>query len=271
VVKFTVTAVKPLWAIVFGVVVIGGGVALYEAAYGSSNSSINATNSSVQSGTLSTVVQSSKTITTVSSSASVTNNNSSTGFAIPPQSDFYSFGNIPSMTSSNYEGWQMPADTLLSTTFNTTETVVPGQFSVSVNVLPYNLSASTTIYLGLYVNGQLFAQTVENLGTSHAIPAAMVGQPTVISAGNAIANFTDDSASVAAAHFLSNPLPAGSTITFTEFANAPIWIQVVHAGTLMSYETSGTASIPTTPPSLVDATPIPVPLDIEGQGNLVEA
>lgn len=176
------------------------------------------------------------------------------------------------LSSAGFQGWQMPANVLVSSSHNTTQGIT-GELSVNINVLPYDVSANTTLYMGLYVNGNLVAHMTQRLGNSHAQAATMIGEPSVISGNQLMANFTADNETPGVAVQLGNSLAAGSVITFTAYTNSPIWVQVAPIGTLKSYETTGAAAISTSLPSnlLANATQVPVQLYIQGQGIKVAA
>jgi hypothetical protein len=238
-------------AIVFCAALVVGGVALYELSYGATNTN------TIQSG-----------MTTATTGILTPNGINSTiysGALDTPPSNSITLGNSPTTPLLSYKAWLMPANVLISTTFNTTR-ALGGGFRISVNVLPDAATQNSTVYLGLYINGKLAAHTVQDFSSAPIAPAPMVGQPTSVG-DSQVANFSTGSATFGVALNHDTSIPAGSVITFTEYANAPTWVQADPTGTFISYETTGTAAITIAPPSLANATPVPVPLDIEGDGN----
>ena len=134
---------------------------------------------------------------------------------------------------------------------------------MTFNLVPFNYTANTILYLGLYVNGKLMKNTTTNFSQSHAIRASMVGSPTN-TPGGAIANFTDSTESTGVSIVpLINPLPAGTTITVTAYVSSPVWVQTTPSGTHSS-EATGTAPVPSVLPPATTTMAPPRPLLVQG-------
>ena len=172
----------------------------------------------------------------------------------------YFFGN--NITASS--AWQMPANTLVSTSFVTTHRI-SGNLLMTIYTITYGLSENTELTLGLYVNGVLESDNTLNASQTHAITDSLVGQAVDTSTGQ-IANFTQETQGYQAALSLSASLPAGTTITLTAFSNSPIWIRTTQAASGQSYELSGASAIPRTLPGNASATAVPS-LCIQGDAN----
>jgi hypothetical protein len=202
--------------------------------------------------------------TTLASSAVVSSGIPQGGPASDNPDQFYGFGN----TVTNSEGWEMPAGVLVSTTFVTTESS-NSFLALMTNVFPYDVAQNTTLYLGLYLNGNLNVTRTEQMGASPVPTASMLGQPAKIG-GSVVANFTSSTVSYAAVFHLANPLPAGTTVTLTMYVNSPIWVQLGNNGTSPSFEAPSSTPLPTVLPTALQPSQaqavnrIPVQLAIEG-------
>jgi hypothetical protein len=152
----------------------------------------------------------------------------------------YSFGNYAPSNTSEWTGWLMPASTLVSTSFVMAQNINQS-ITVSNSLYPYQLGQNATIYIGLYINGQLGGNSTSDMSDTHAHPASMIGQPLNSSAGET-ARFSASTESYGAAYSFDS-LPAGTTVTITMFVTAPIWIQVATDGT-PSYEVANTVPLP---------------------------
>ncbi len=172
----------------------------------------------------------------------------------------YSFGN----TATNNGGWKMPADTLVSTSFVTTH-AMSGFVSVTVYVIPYAITPTTQLHLGLYVNGALMSSNTVDVSKSRAPIASVVGQIASIPTGE-VANFTKSLQGYQAFYPLSNSLPVGTTIGVVAYSNSPIWIQTAQTAVAHSYATSGISTLPKFVPTLSAATMVP-DLCIGGESN----
>lgn len=142
------------------------------------------------------------------------------GAVLPSSSNNYIFGS----TGRNFTGWLMPAHTLVSTSY-TTDQSLNGFVSATLNVFPYALPQSGTLYLGLYVNGKLAASSSYDLGQSVAHQAA-VSQYLVNGSGNALASFTPSLEGYSVTLFLHSSLPSGTVVTVTAYVSDPIWVQI---------------------------------------------
>jgi len=173
------------------------------------------------------------------------NQHSSSGPALNSGQSTYFFGNSASGTSTNLSGWQMPANTLVSTSFVTNHTL-NGFLSVTIYVIPHDLGKNTQLTLGLYVNGALKSTNTVNASQSIAPSASMLGQAVDTSTGK-IANFSKSIQGYQAAISpLSSAIPSGTTITLVALSNSPVWIELAQAVSSHSYETGTSSSLPET-------------------------
>ena len=193
------------------------------------------------------------------------------GVGLHDNTSVYSFGNIANGNTTYFTGWSMPANTLVSTSFVTTNSI-NGFLAVTFNVFPYQVSQNTTIYLGLYIDGQLRGSSTSNMSDSRARQATMLGRPTDAQGGQ-IANFTRALEGYSASILnIVNPVPAGVTVTLTAFVTSPIWVQVA-AGGSHSIESPSNAPIPSTLPNdMISAKTtrlmvVPVTLCVGGETN----
>jgi hypothetical protein len=177
----------------------------------------------------------------------------------------YLFGN----TGSVFRGWQMPEDTLLTTSFVTTQSV-HNWLVLSINVFPFEAAQNTTLYLGLYVNGQLVANNSDDVSQNHAHQAVMEGQPVAVQ-GSRLANFSSSLEAYAVSVELSDVLPVGTTVSLAAIVTSPIWIQTGSSGST-SHLTPDTAMLPASIPQALLSTEAAgvsaaaVDLSIDGSG-----
>jgi hypothetical protein len=173
------------------------------------------------------------------------NRSESGGLQAIDGSALYKFGNY----ATNFTGWQMPANVLTSTSFVTTQDIYGG-LQASFNFFPYQMGTNTTLYLGLYIDGQLKASRTVDISQTHARPASMVTQPINLP-GGPIANFTHSIDSYSVPYTFSTPIGTNTVITLTAFATSPIWVQTATGGAgSLSYELSGiTNPLPSSLPS----------------------
>ena len=174
------------------------------------------------------------------------------------QTGYYFFRNGKTGTT----GWQMPANTLVSTSFVLNQSI-NGFLGMNFNLIPFDYSANTILYLGLYVNGELMNNSTTNFSQSHAIRASMVGSPTN-TPGGTIANFTDSTESAGVSIVpLINSLPVGTTITVTAYVTSPVWVETTPTGTYSS-EATGTTPVPSVLPPATTTMAPPRPLLVQG-------
>jgi len=147
---------------------------------------------------------------------------SSSGFGavLPSSSSNYIFGSL----GRDFIGWQIPSNAAISTSYTTNQSL-NGFVSATLNVFPYSLPKSGTLYLGLYVNGKLAANSSYDLGQSVAHPAAVV-RYLVNGSGSALASFTPSLEGYSVTLFLHSSLPSGTVITITTYVSNPVWVQI---------------------------------------------
>lgn len=163
------------------------------------------------------------------------------GFAlrIPSASNNYFFGS----SGSDFTGWLMPTRTLVSTSYTTNQSI-NGFVGATLNVFPYHLPQSGMLYLGLYVNGRLAANSSYNLGQSVAHPAKIV-QDIVNASGNALASFTPSLEGYSVTLFLHSPLSSGTVVTVTAYVTDPVWVQIDASAPGLSYIQPTSSPVPT--------------------------
>ncbi|MDG7008266.1 MAG: hypothetical protein JRN06_08470 [Nitrososphaerota archaeon] len=165
------------------------------------------------------------------------------------------FGN----PASNYTGWLLPSDTLVSTTFVANKSV--NQFvSGVVNVFPYQTSQGGTLTLGLYINGNLSAYQSYAISQSVAQPATIQNS----TSGNYV-HFSHSLSVYTVTLFLHSALPAGTTVTITAYDTGSLWIQMGGIGSVASYAATSTGALPKTLPMTYpqEATPYPLSIQVE--------
>ncbi len=152
-------------------------------------------------------------------------------------------------TSSNGSvGWEVPANTMISTSFVTDESLSTFLNAVP-SIIPYNIQSNSSIYFGLYVNGDLKANMSYNMSNGN-YSSAGVTRTIQNQNGDNLAVFTNDFVGYSVSFSLSGgtSIPSGTTITVLMFANNPVWFQVANSdSSIHSYETSvpsGTTSLP---------------------------
>ena len=144
-------------------------------------------------------------------------------------------------SENGFSGWQMPADTLISTSYLTNQTL--SKFlAATFNVFPYEVQGGTILYLGLYMNGQLANSQKYTLTGTYETPASI---KTISKDG--VANFSTSMLGFTVSQFpLSSPITAGTEVTVTAWASNPIWVQLDFASIAHSFETFTSSSyVPT--------------------------
>jgi hypothetical protein len=187
--------------------------------------------------------------------------------AVGSSSPLVFFGNNASTTS----GWLMPANTLVITSFATTKSL-NGAVETEISVFPYDIAPNATLYLGLYVDGQLSSNRTLDLTQNHAHPASMIGQPSELQ-GSEVANFTAALESYQVSIVpLTTSLPIGTILTVTAYVTSPIWVQQ-GTGSSISYEATATDPIPAAIPqdwltsASSDLIAVPIRLTIGGDSD----
>lgn len=181
------------------------------------------------------------------------------GLALPDSSNNYIFGS----SGSDFTGWLMPADTLVSTSYITNHSL-NGFVSATLSVFPYRLPQNGTLYLGLYVNGKLVANDSYDVWQSVAYPAAIL-QNLVNRSGDALATFTPSLEGYSVTLFLHNSLRSGTVIGVTAYVSSPIWVQIDSgAQGLSSVEP---ASIPLPTSLEAEQASAPYTLSVQVQSN----
>jgi hypothetical protein len=210
------------YALVFALIVAGGGIGAYLMAFG------------------------------------VPEQNKQTVGPIVPGADaeVYFFGN----NATGYAGWEMPAETLVSTSIVASSAFESG-IDLELAVFPYNVAPNTILYLGVYANGALIANSTQSVSARIAEPASMIGTSTDTAVG-ATANFTHSVAYFSIGLRIAQALPKGTTLTLTAYSTSPIWVQTASSASTTgssSYETASATPVPQTLPSNEgSATPSPV-------------
>jgi hypothetical protein len=213
---------RKAYALVFALIVVGGGICAYLLAYG--------------------VPQQSKR---------------PAGAIVPgADSGIYFFGN----NATGDTGWEMPSETLVSTSVTITSAIDAG-FDLSLAVFPYNTAPNTILYLGVYANGVLIANNNASVSARISPPASIIGASTNTAAGPT-ANFTNDVNYFSIGFLAAHALPKGTTLTLTAYSTSPIWVQTASSASQTgssSYETASSTPVPSTlPANQGSATPSPV-------------
>ncbi|HKW05038.1 MAG TPA: hypothetical protein VJN71_07050 [Nitrososphaerales archaeon] len=152
----------------------------------------------------------------------------------------------------------MPQDVLIETSITTNESCY-GYLVGSVNIYPQPTLSNTSLYIGIYANGKLEANSTIDLSKSVAPIATMVGTP-ALENGNSFANFSKSVAAYfASSNVGANVIPSGSVITITAYSTSPIWVQTLRDTSQESYMTQVTASaLPATLPAASLSTSLPL-------------
>ncbi len=144
----------------------------------------------------------------------------SVGEKLPGEVGGYQFGSY----ASNYEGWLIPANTSLSTTYNTNRTL--GDYiQATFNVFPYDITPSTTLQIGIYVNDELAGSQSYNLG-AYKLPKVDLESLKPATEGDELATFSPSVLSIIAAATLKSNVASGANVTLTVIASSPIWSQI---------------------------------------------
>lgn len=161
----------------------------------------------------------------------------------------YGFGT----NSSSYEGWLIPSNTLVTTSFVTTNSL-NHYVSANLNVFPYQQTG--TLYLGLYINGVLEANDTHNLNNSHAQPATLL-QNVSIANGAQLSVFSHSLEGYSIYFALQNSVPSGARLTVSVFATNPLWVQDADNSSTTSSEITTSNPLPLTLQSISKFTPAP--------------
>lgn len=135
-------------------------------------------------------------------------------------------------------GWQMPSDTLISTSYVANQSFDLYYMNAYVNVLSsssYQLQPGTALSFGLYINDRFMGTRVCTTDN----PNGSGGWASVGTLSNGSYMLTTLECGVT---LFKTPFPAGSVLTVTVWSNHPIWIQVDSSPTTCSYETSNVTS-----------------------------
>jgi hypothetical protein len=165
------------------------------------------------------------------------------------------FGNPP----SNYTGWLLPSDTLVSTTFVANKSM--NQFvSGIVNVFPYQTNQGGILTMGLYINGDLSANQTYVISQSVAQPATIQN-----STSGDYARFSHSLSVYTVTLFMHSTLPVGTAVTITIHDTGSLWVQTGGTGSVASYANSSVGLLPKTLPmtNLQETTPYPLSIQVE--------
>ncbi|MCL5068113.1 MAG: hypothetical protein M1368_07155 [Thaumarchaeota archaeon] len=177
----------------------------------------------------------------------------------PGSASNYFFGSV----GANFTGWLIPANTLILTSYKINHSV--DRFvSATLNVFPYNIAPNTSLYLGLYVNGELSANQSYVLAQNVAHPPTL--QENLSSqAGQSLAGFTPSLEGYSVTLFPRNSLAANTNVTITVFVTNPIWVQIDSGAIVHSYEKATAIAVPNS--LIVDLAIAPYTLSIQGESN----
>jgi hypothetical protein len=181
------------------------------------------------------------------------------GITLPNKSNSYFFGS----PGTDFAGWLIPPRTLVSTSYTTNHTL-NGFVSATLNVFPYQLPQGGLMYLGLYADGKLAANSTYDLGQSVAYPASIL-RNLVNGSGNALASFTPSLEGYSVNLVLHSSLPSGTRVTVTAYVSNPIWVQIDSKAPGLSYTEPTSSPVP---PSLgPEGALAPYTLSIQVQSN----
>lgn len=176
---------------------------------------------------------------------SVSGNSNSRGFSalesgFSGPTGHYLFGT----NSTRFTGWLLPSHTLLLTSFTTGGTL--NHFvGATFNVFPYDVQQNSSLYLGLYVDGELSASQSYNLSDTNAHPASIL-QSLSSANGAQLADFSASLEGYTVTLTLNNTLPADTKITISAFVTAAVWVQIADRPSINSIEAAGTVPLPAT-------------------------
>lgn len=162
------------------------------------------------------------------------------GFS-PLQSGFsgssghYLFGT----NSTSFKGWLMPSHVLLLSPFVASSSSLNHFVGATFNVFPYGIGQNKSLYLGLYVNGELRASQYYNLSDGNAHSAVLQNY-----LSNDLANFSASLEGYTVTLALRSALPVGTTITVSAFVSGPIWIQIADNPSVQSFEQISASPLP---------------------------
>jgi hypothetical protein len=142
----------------------------------------------------------------------------------------------------------MPSNVSIATTYVANQSL-NSFVEASVNLFPYQLPTGSSLYLGLYVNGNLEATQVYRLDQGSGQNASIVS---IISAN--VANFTSSSMGFTVTYVPTSSLPTGTSITVTALATSPVWVQIDDQATTHSYESTTLSASSSLPAQVIPAT-----------------
>jgi hypothetical protein len=134
---------------------------------------------------------------------------------------------------SHANGWHIPANTLILTSYITNESM-SGFINGAINVIPYGMTDGATLFMGLYVNGQLRSSSNYTISSYYRSPASMVG---AMKSDWAIFTNSFIEYNVALVS-MKDILRIGSTITVTLWTSHPLWVQFDSNPATVSHETN---------------------------------
>ena len=158
-------------------------------------------------------------------------------------------------------GWQIPADTMVSTSYRSTQTFDVSYMNAEMTVLSSTsdeIQTGTVIDFGLYINGQL--RISKSCMTNDITGSG--GWAGYGSSSNGSYSYKFLTCGVS---LFKTPFAAGTLITVTIWANHPTWVQVDRTPTVPSYETpniTGTLP-PVIDPSSGNVAPHTVSVSVE--------
>ena len=155
--------------------------------------------------------------------------------------------------SSSYEGWLIPSNTLVTTSFVATNSL-NHYVSANLDVFPYQQTG--TLYLGLYINGVLEANDTYNLNNLHAHPATLL-QNVSIANGAQLSIFSHSLEGYSVYFALQNSVPSGARLTVSVFTTNPLWVRAANSSSTSSYESVASNPLPLTLQSISKFTPAP--------------